>query len=120
MNRSLRTSHQSLQVSIKPLPTQVRPFLDWKKTMKACAPILPLLFLTLCAGCSTAPKAHQAPQVIKQLPPLALLTAIPDPYRPVKTTGDIVNRLTATESALRVCTAQIDGVRAWRVDAAAN
>lgn len=73
----------------------------------------------LCAGCSTGPKPLSAPEMINQLPPQALLTPIPDPYRPVKTTGDLVIRLNATESALKVCTAQVGGVRSWRTEAAA-
>ncbi|MHC1550356.1 Rz1-like lysis system protein LysC [Phyllobacterium sp. K27] len=38
----------------------------------------------------------------------------PKPYRPVKTASDLVKRLTATESALRTCSAQVDGIRSWR------
>ncbi|WP_354345998.1 Rz1-like lysis system protein LysC [Phyllobacterium ifriqiyense] len=36
------------------------------------------------------------------------------PNRPVKTNGNLVKRLTATESALSTCSAQVDGIRSWR------
>ncbi|SDP92617.1 hypothetical protein SAMN05428967_4487 [Phyllobacterium sp. YR620] len=84
--------------------------------MKPCASILMGLCLSLCAGCSTSPKAFQATKVVEVYPPAALMAPCPNPYREVNTTGDLVNRLTATEGALKTCSAQIDGIRAWRSD----
>jgi len=47
-------------------------------------------------------------------PPSALLVPCPRPFKPVTTTGGIVDQLNATRGALRVCSAQVDGIRKWR------
>jgi hypothetical protein len=60
----------------------------------------------------------QAPEVVPVLPPVALVAACPSGYRAVSTTGDIVKRLTATENALAVCSARVEGLRRWRAEAA--
>lgn len=75
--------------------------------LAACLPIL--------TGCLTSkPAVVTAPQVIREQVPAALTRPCPTKRRgPLKTTADIVNRLTWTEGALETCAAQVDGVRAW-------
>ncbi|WP_354344739.1 Rz1-like lysis system protein LysC [Phyllobacterium ifriqiyense] len=93
----------------------MKQFQDWKKSMQMFATILMSLFLMLCAGCSTTSReAYQATKVVEVYPPAALMAPCPKPYRPVKTTGDLVRRLNATESALSTCSAQVDVIRSWR------
>lgn len=73
------------------------------------------LSLPILTGCLTSkPAVVTAPEVIREAVPAALTKACPPKQRgPLKTTGDVVNRLTYTEGALATCTAQVDGVRAW-------
>lgn len=73
------------------------------------------LSLPILTGCLTSkPAVVAAPEVIREAVPAALIKACPPKQRgPLKTTGDVVNRLTYTEGALATCTAQVDGVRAW-------
>ena len=46
-------------------------------------------------------------------PPDALLAKVDDPYRPVTTTGEVIQALADYQGAFGVCTAQLDGVRNW-------
>lgn len=71
-------------------------------------------FLPTFSACSTVPEIVTAPTVVVAEPPEALLIPCPKPYRPVTTTGGIVDQLTATRGALAVCAAQVDGIRRWR------
>lgn len=72
------------------------------------------LSLTTFSACSTVPEIVTAPTVVVAEPPEALLIPCPKPYRPVTTTGGLVDQLTATRGALAVCSAQVDGIRRWR------
>ena len=75
-----------------------------------------LLCLLSCASCSIArePQVVVKPQVIRQKVPAALLRPCPRKQRgPIETTGDVIDRLTWTESALATCAAQVDGIRKW-------
>ena len=71
--------------------------------------------LPIWTGCSTVkPAVVTAPQVIRETVPAALVRPCPKKQRgSLKTTADVVNRLTYTEGALDTCSAQVDGVRAW-------
>ena len=60
------------------------------------------------------PTVVAAPSVIREKIPASLLRPCPGKSRKqLVTTGDIVDRLTQTESALATCSAQVDGVRRW-------
>lgn len=78
-------------------------------------PILLAVCLPILTGCLTGkPAVVTAPQVIREQVPATLTRPCPTKRRgPLKTTADIVNRLTWTEGALETCAAQVDGVRAW-------
>lgn len=55
-----------------------------------------------------------APQLIRETVPAPLVRPCPRKQRgPLKSTADIVNRLTWTEGALDTCSAQVEGIRAW-------
>ena len=73
------------------------------------------LSLPILTGCLTSnPTVVTAPVVVRESVPAALVRACPPKQRgSLKTTGDLVNRLTYTEGALATCAAQVDGVRAW-------
>lgn len=80
-----------------------------------CAPILLALFLPISA-CSLTSKPDVLVQhsVSKERVPAALIKPCPKKQRkPLRATGDIVNRLIYTEGALDSCSAQVDGVRRW-------
>jgi len=55
-----------------------------------------------------------APTVVVVTPSEALLAPCPNPYRASKTTGDMADQLTLTREALKICSAQVDGIRRWR------
>ena len=82
---------------------------------KLCAIISLALCLPILTGCLTdKPTVVTAPQVIHDQVPGALTRPCPPKRRGhLRTTADIVNRLTYTEGALDTCSAQVDGVRAW-------
>jgi hypothetical protein len=80
------------------------------------ARILALLFLLICASCSTnrQPSVVVKPEVIREKVPSVLLRPCPPKSRkPVVTTGDIVDRLTYTEGALATCAAQVAAISTW-------
>ena len=72
------------------------------------------LSLPTFSGCSTAPKIVSRTEMVVAEPPAQLLLPCPKPYRPVTTTGGLVDQLTATRGALATCAAQVDGIRQWR------
>ena len=65
-------------------------------------------------SCSPIPEVVTKPTLIVMEPPSALLVPCPKPYKPVTTTGGVVDQLNATRGALKVCSAQVDGLRRWR------
>jgi hypothetical protein len=72
-----------------------------------------LLCLPICASCTTT-ETIVAPRAVKVLPPAALTVPCPKPdRRPWRATRDIVGTATANEAALKVCSAQVDGIRSW-------
>jgi hypothetical protein len=82
---------------------------------KMCGPTSLLLSLPICACSWTGkPAAVTAPVVIRESVAAVLLRPCPPKSRkPLATTGDLVNRLTATEGALATCSAQVNGIRKW-------
>lgn len=83
-------------------------------------PTWPLIFaapfLLISASCSTPPKqiVVTKTEVIREKVPDAYLRKCPGPSRkPIVTTGDIIDRLTQTESALATCSAQVNKIRKW-------
>jgi hypothetical protein len=54
------------------------------------------------------------PEIIKEKVPASLIADPPAGWRgTIRTTGDFVERGDRNEAALRVCRAQIDGIRKW-------
>lgn len=84
--------------------------------MPTSRPISALLFLLILSGCSSVPKqiVVTKTEVIREKVPDAYLRKCPGPSRkPIVTTGDIIDRLTQTESALATCSAQVNKIRKW-------
>lgn len=76
--------------------------------------IFPLLCLLPLAACTTAADVVVAPKMVRPEVPAALIASCPKPdRRPWRVTRDIVLTAAANEAALKQCSAQVDGVRAW-------
>ncbi|RWF64947.1 MAG: hypothetical protein EOS47_12680 [Mesorhizobium sp.] len=85
--------------------------------MKPFALTSTLLSLMICAGCTTTkPEVVIKYVTVKEKVPADLIAPVPPAWRkaggPAKT-EDFVVRGDVNESALKVCTAQVDGTRKW-------
>ncbi|WP_432421275.1 Rz1-like lysis system protein LysC [Mesorhizobium huakuii] len=72
--------------------------------------------LVAFCGCSTAHDVVVQQEFVPVTIPEALLAPIPPVYKPVTTTGGIVDQLTATRGSRAVCVAQLDGIRKYQAD----
>lgn len=74
-----------------------------------------LLCLPICASCAAVkPAVVVRPELVKAQVPAALTVPCPAPdRRQWRTTRDIIATADADAAALRVCSAQVDGMRAW-------
>ena len=86
--------------------------------MRLCAVFLPILYLTIFAGCSTVPQTIVETRVQLELPPASLVTPCPVPYKAVTSIGDVIEQLQVTRGALDRCAARVDAIRAWRASRA--
>lgn len=72
------------------------------------------LCLMALASCSTTERVVSKASLIREHVPSVLLKPCPKKSRkPIVKTGDIIDRLLATESSLAKCSAQVDGIRKW-------
>jgi len=80
-----------------------------------CAPISMLLCLPICASCAAVePAVVVRPEMVKAQLPEALIVPCPPPdKRQWRTTRDIIATADAEAAALKTCSAQVDGIRAW-------
>ena len=70
-----------------------------------------LFLLASLTGCATA-----TPQLIRSLPPQALLQDCPHPELDIQTNGDLLRGLRAYEQALSLCNIDKQALREWAKD----
>ena len=70
-----------------------------------------LLAVCLLGGCATP-----APQIVRVVPPAALLQTCAEPAGGVKTNGELADYLLALKSALSGCNLQLTALQQWAKD----